>query len=279
VTGPHHEILDQPTMPLEAGKVAELARALRADPAVLPPTYTVLAAHHTPPARSPHELLVAAAGLDPARVLLGSMEWVHHRAPRVGSVLAGTVRLDGTTTKESRQAGTLRIASGSVIWRDAEGTVAEVRSTLLEPGRTPNAAAGSPATATGAVTGEAAETEERLELSRTDIVRYAGASGDFNPVHHDHKAAQARGYPDVFAMGLLPGGILAARLTASSGPAGHTVAIAFRGIVWPDTSYTVEVVVHPTGGTASLRDPQGQAVVEATVQAGPTPSTDSEVTR
>lgn len=45
-------------------------------------------------------------------------------------------------------------------------------------------------------------------LSRTDIVRYAGAGGDFNPIHHDAAFAAAAGYPDVFAHGMLTAGIL-----------------------------------------------------------------------
>lgn len=227
-------------LPLEAGKVAELARALRTTG--LPPTWTVLAAHHTEPGRSPNELVIAAAGLDPARVLLGSMEWVHHRAPTVGTTLHGAVTLAGTATKESRSAGTLRIATGSVVWTDADGPVAEVRSTLLEPGHTPS----GPAPAE-AGTGD-------FVLTRTDIVRYAGASGDFNPVHHDREAARALGYPDVFAMGLLPGGILAARLVSTLD--GVRLRIAFRGIVWPDTPYAVD------GGV--LRGPGGRPLVEVT---------------
>src|SRR5205823_876970 len=32
-------------------------------------------------------------------------------------------------------------------------------------------------------------------LTRTDFVRYQGASGDFNPIHHDDDFAQSAGYP------------------------------------------------------------------------------------
>lgn len=256
------DVLDRPRLPLEAGKIAELARALRTDS--LPPTYPVLAAHHTAPGRSPHELVIAAAGLDPARVLLGSMEWVHHRRPAVGTVLTGEVRLLGTETKESRRAGTLRIATGGVLWRDTDGPVAEVRSTLLEPTRPPveppdqagpDAPPDRPDPEVGPAAGEA------MVLSRTDIVRYAGAAGDFNPVHHDPTAARALGYPDVFAMGLLPGGILAARLVGAL--AGVRLTIAFRGIVRPGIPYAVEVA----DGTASLRGAGGRVLVEATLEA------------
>jgi acyl dehydratase len=46
-------------------------------------------------------------------------------------------------------------------------------------------------------------------LERVDIVKYAGASGDFNPIHTDEGYARATGAPTVFAMGMLPAGYLA----------------------------------------------------------------------
>ncbi|MBI2561981.1 MAG: hypothetical protein HYW08_06240 [candidate division NC10 bacterium] len=56
--------------------------------------------------------------------------------------------------------------------------------------------------------------EMRVEgLTRTDFVRYAGASGDFNPIHHDQTFAEASGNPTVFAMGMLNAGILSRVVT------------------------------------------------------------------
>lgn len=46
-------------------------------------------------------------------------------------------------------------------------------------------------------------------ITRTDIVRFAGAGGDFNPLHHDPAFAAAAGFPDVIAMGQLQAGLLA----------------------------------------------------------------------
>ena len=46
-------------------------------------------------------------------------------------------------------------------------------------------------------------------VTRTQIVRFAGAAGDFNPMHHDEPFAQAAGQPGVFAMGQLQAAILA----------------------------------------------------------------------
>lgn len=45
-------------------------------------------------------------------------------------------------------------------------------------------------------------------VTRTQIVRFAGAAGDFNPMHHDEPFAQAAGSDTVFAMGQLTAAIL-----------------------------------------------------------------------
>ncbi|QII09102.1 acyl dehydratase [Rhodococcoides fascians A25f] len=47
-------------------------------------------------------------------------------------------------------------------------------------------------------------------ITQTDIVRFAGAGGDFNPLHHDDEYARAAGLPGVIAMGQLQAGLLAA---------------------------------------------------------------------
>jgi len=48
--------------------------------------------------------------------------------------------------------------------------------------------------------------EVRHELTRTDLVMYAGASGDFNPMHHDEVKAKAAGLPSVFGHGMFSAG-------------------------------------------------------------------------
>jgi acyl dehydratase len=51
------------------------------------------------------------------------------------------------------------------------------------------------------------------ELTRTDLVMYAGASGDFNPMHTDEVAAKAAGLPSVFGHGMFSAGLLATAIT------------------------------------------------------------------
>jgi acyl dehydratase len=72
-------------------------------------------------------------------------------------------------------------------------------------------------------------------LERADIARYAGASGDFNPIHIDEGYARETGAPTVFAMGMLPAGYLA-HATADwfGGPQNLTrYKVRFTTRVWP----------------------------------------------
>ena len=82
-------------------------------------------------------------------------------------------------------------------------------------------------------------------LSRTDIVRYAGASGDFNPIHIDAPYARATGAPDVFAMGMLPAGYLAhAASDWLGGPASfRRFKVRFAARVWPGDTIACTGVV------------------------------------
>jgi acyl dehydratase len=71
-------------------------------------------------------------------------------------------------------------------------------------------------------------------LSRTDFVRYQGASGDFNPIHHDEEFAQKAGFPTVFSVGMLQAGYLAAYVTELFGAdAVRRFQVRFREQVWP----------------------------------------------
>ena len=77
--------------------------------------------------------------------------------------------------------------------------------------------------------------EVRAEkLTRTDFVRYAGASGDFNPIHHDQTFAEASGNPTVFAMGMLSAGILSRAVTGFVGrPNVRGFKVRFLTRAWP----------------------------------------------
>ena len=106
-------------------------------------------------------------------------------------------------------------------------------------------------------------------LTRTDIVRYAGAGGDLNPIHHDEPLAQKAGFPTVFGMGMLHAGMLGVRLARWVGPANvKTYKVRFVGQVWPGD------VLAFTGRVASV-DADGVATLELAVAS----STGGEVLR
>ncbi|MBU2548439.1 MAG: MaoC family dehydratase N-terminal domain-containing protein [Proteobacteria bacterium] len=73
-----------------------------------------------------------------------------------------------------------------------------------------------------------------LEVTRTHIVKYAGASGDFFPIHHDEEFARGYGLPTIFAMGLMHGGMLSRVLTDWAGDGRvKRYKMRFSGMVWP----------------------------------------------
>jgi len=77
-------------------------------------------------------------------------------------------------------------------------------------------------------------------MTRTDFVRYAGASGDFHPLHHDELYARKAGLPSVFGMGLLHAGILGNQLARWVGPDNiRRLGVRFTGQVWPGDVLTI----------------------------------------
>jgi 3-hydroxybutyryl-CoA dehydratase len=113
-------------------------------------------------------------------------------------------------------------------------------------------------------------------ITRTDIVRYAGASGDFNPIHHDEPFAQSAGLPSVMAHGMLSAGILASFVTRWFGPESvRRYKVRFREHVWPGDMLQAEGRVSrifDSGGERRaeldliLRRQDGQPVVTGTAE-------------
>ena len=71
-------------------------------------------------------------------------------------------------------------------------------------------------------------------ITRTHIVKYAGASGDFNPIHHDELYAIRAGNDRVFAMGMLSAGFLSRMITNWVGDGKlRKYRVRFGRQVWP----------------------------------------------
>jgi acyl dehydratase len=70
--------------------------------------------------------------------------------------------------------------------------------------------------------------------TRADIVRYQGASGDFNPIHHDDEFARSGGMPGAFSVGMLQVGYLGTYCTDLYGPENiRRLGVRFLEQVWP----------------------------------------------
>ena len=115
-------------------------------------------------------------------------------------------------------------------------------------------------------------------LSRTQIVQYAGASGDYNPLHTDEVyTTQVAGYPTVFAHGMLTLGLTGKMLTNYVGDGTLTkFGVRFTNQVWPgDTlvsTATVAAIRAEGGGhyvdlTVSTTNQDGKEVVAGTATA------------
>ncbi len=82
------------------------------------------------------------------------------------------------------------------------------------------------------------------KLTRTDLVKYAGASGDFNPMHHDEVLAMAAGQPSVFGHGMFSMGLLGSALTDYVGVGNVTrYQVRFARQTWPDEVLSSKIVV------------------------------------
>lgn len=99
------------------------------------------------------------------------------------------------------------------------------------------------------------------DLTRTQIVQYAGASGDYNPVHTDEVfVTKVAGYPTVFAHGMLTMGMTGRLLTDYVGDGRLTrYGVRFVNQVWPGDTLTGTIEV--TG----LREEDGHHLVDLTV--------------
>lgn len=283
---------------VEAGKVAEFANAVGDDDPVFrdpeaaaergferrpaPPTFTRTAMF---PRYRPEGVgrLGFDLGFDIRYELHGEQAYEFERPVLVGDTLSATTTLTDAYEREGRQGGTMTFAvlETAFVDEDEESVVTE-RQTLIETDETvpenrqdknrPDRDA-NPDGASVRETADGFEPIERTtdvevgdagptiiveELAPQDFVRYAGASGDFNPIHYDGEYARALGNQGVFGQGML-----------TAGYAGHLVCdwfgvdalrrfrTRFTARIWPGDTLTV-------GGEVTDVDPP-EVVAELTV--------------
>lgn len=115
-----------------------------------------------------------------------------------------------------------------------------------------------------------AVTESSYEVTMRAIVTYAGASGDFTPIHYDAQMLHAGGYDRFFAMGMLAAGRLGGLVAQTYGDE-HVRYLRTRFRARSDVGTTVTLRLHPpvpsdTPGDSSVRleavDDHGVVIVD-----------------
>ena len=106
-------------------------------------------------------------------------------------------------------------------------------------------------------------------ITRLDLVRYAGASGDFNVIHWNQRIATSVGLPDVIAHGMLTMATAARLVTEWAGDPGAVVEYGVRftkPVVVPDDDRGAELEV---SGVVAAKDEQARTVrVDVTATSG-----------
>ncbi len=100
------------------------------------------------------------------------------------------------------------------------------------------------------------------DLTRTQLVMYAGTSGDYNPLHTDDLyTKEIAGYPGVFAHGMLSMGLTGTMLTNYVGDGRlKKYGVRFTNQVWPGDTLTARSTV------AAIREEGGETLVDLTLE-------------
>ena len=251
--------------PVEAGMILQFAQAI-GDPnpvyrdrawaqsqgfgdVIAPPTFLVVA-----DVFDPHYSRWPAIGAEG----MGAPEELHEAWLHVGQhfayerpIVAGEVltvrKLPAREwTKRGRRGGALQFVEYATDYVDSVGrAVAHATWTDVRPERghreisvegrsTPGSDRATPCDPSGRVVVR--------DLTRTQIVMYVGAAGDFHPLHHDDEYARTLGYPSVFAPGMLTMALTARALTDELGDGIlRQLDGRFTGQVWPGTTLRVHL--------------------------------------
>lgn len=233
--------------PLWLDPAAAAAAGLPASPA--PPTYPVMQAWRV----SVEELQAIGPRIDYGRALHAGQAFAYERPLRVGELLRGRCGCEGVTRREGRSGG-MNFINYVTEYRDSGGepvarsdyTLVEFEATRPDTGAQQALAEPQP---------PAAEHTREIEpLGRADFARYAGASGDFHPMHIDEAAALAGGEPSVFAAGMLVAGLLGAVATEWCGtPALGRFSVRILNRVWPGDELRAEAEPARADGSVALR--------------------------
>ena len=193
--------------------------------------------------------------MDLRRVLHGGQEYMFHGPPpRAGQELTVQTRVAEIYEKEGKRGGTMTFVVTVTEFRDEDGNARGRGALHRDRDRQARDAEGRCVMAPrwdDLDVGAAAEPRTIGPLTRTDFVRYQGASGDFNPIHHDEEFAKSAGLPDG-VLGRDAAGRASWRRYATDWLGADNVrnfGVQFREQVWPGDSLVC------TGTVVSRIDP------------------------
>ncbi|MXV60748.1 dehydratase [Natronorubrum sp. JWXQ-INN-674] len=244
-------------------------------------------------------------GFQPEYVLHGEQAYEYERPLRVGDVLTGTTTLADVYQRDGGRAGTMTFAIFETEYRDrsadlvltdrataietegavrndegnGEASTADEESadesadsagteTAANGGTVPQTADVDTVRAVGDVSvGDAGPTVVVEDLERKHFVKYAGASGDFNPIHYDEPYARGAGNESVFGQGMFTAGVASRVVTDWFGlESVSAFGVRFQSQVFPGDSIVA------TGEIVEKRPDDGvlEADLEVTNQRGET---------
>ena len=185
----------------------------------------------------------------------GEQKFAHHRPIRAGDRLVATTTIDAARTVAGNDLLTARV---DLATEDGEAGLhrdldARGPGRVMSRSDRADVAVGTELPA------------QVFRVTRADLVRYAGASGDFNPIHWNERVATEVGLPDVIAHGMFTMALAVRAVTAWTGDPGGLVEyhVRFgRPVVVPDDDEGAEVTVH--GKVGALLD-DGRLRVDLTV--------------
>lgn len=216
-------------------------------------------------------------GADRGTAMHAETHYTYFRPLRVGTVLTARAREGRRWQSEGARSGRLSFTEVVSTFVDETGDlVVECATVALETERTVDDAGGASAMHEAPARETApAGPVERLEpsrwhagarvrtslienLTRGQIIQYAGVSGDFSPQHTDEVYnTQVAGYPSIFAHGMLTMGMLGRALTDWLGDGRlRTFGFQFRRQVWPgdslDAALEISGIDHGSLATLAL---------------------------
>jgi acyl dehydratase len=263
------------TFNVEPGKVREVVDALRhsgrvqgAQPlgrgaapesdAVVPLVFTRATVFQEPEGATVNRLI----GVDPSHMRHAGQAWTVHEPLRVGRSYTVTPwTLAREETKRSRSGSPLRFVTAERGFLTGNGAAAltermitvvvgpvspaSSQAQVSRPDSGAMTKARPPSLHTdwrGAAPGAALAQCRFDALTRTDFVRFAGAIGDFTPMHHDPDLARRSGLADVIAMGTLPMGLVLAVMEQGLGADGLSeVEVRFHEPLYPGLALDLSV--------------------------------------